>query len=219
MQLIDRAREGELIALKQLEEHPCADRPIDETIALASGHAELKRADLAALVRDIKADPNLLDDVNTVRLLHAYASDAEVAVQALDAIARFEHPVAPDLLFDIWDEGKNAGSQELADDLIHNRHVRDHATPALELVLALRETKNCRKLRSLLPNALQLADRRALTALRDLDRKTGCGPKQDEDCYPCLRDSAIEGQLRDAMAKARTTAAPTPWRSRKVQDF
>jgi hypothetical protein len=217
--MVERARHGELIALKQLERHPCPERPIEETIALASGHAALKHADLAALVHGVQADPTLLDDVNTVRLLHDYASDPEVAIQALEAIARFEHPVAPDLLFDIWNEGKHAASGDLAADLIHHKSVREHATPALEIALSLLETKNCRKLAKLLPNALEHADRRAKTALEKLERKKGCGPKQDEDCYPCLRDSGAEQLLRDSIAKARATPAPRPWRSRKVQDF
>lgn len=217
--VVDRARHGELIALKQLERHPCAERPIEETIALASGHAALKHADLAALVRDVQATPPLLNDVNTVRLLHDYASDPAVAIQALEAIARFEHPVAPDLLFDIWNEGQHAASGDLAADLIHHRSVREHATPALEIALSLLETKNCRKLIGLLPNALEHADRRAKAALEKLERKSGCGSKQDEDCYPCLRAPGVEQLLRDAIAKVRATPAPTPWSSRKVQDF
>lgn len=215
----ERARHGELIALKQLERHPCADRPIEETIALASGHAALKRADLAALVRDVKSNPILLDDVNTVRLLHEYARDPEVAIQALEAIARFDHPVAPDLLFDVWSSGQHAASGDLASDLVHHKSVREHATPALAIALSLLETKNCRKLVGLLPDALEHADRRSKAALEKLERKNGCGPKRDEDCFPCLRDSVVEQRIRDAIAKARATPAPAPWRSRKVQDF
>ncbi len=215
--LIERARRGELRALKQVERSPQDRRPIEQTIALAEGHSQLKRSDLHTLMNDVIAEPSLLDDVNTIRALHAYVFDPEVAIQALEGVSRLEHAIGPDLLFEVWVSNSHAASAMLAGDLLHHINVRKRATAALEVALALMDSNDCPTKSKLLPLAIEHADRRAKKSLKQLQKRDGCGQKKDKDCYPCLRSAEAERQLTEAVEKASSRPPPRPWTSHRVQ--
>lgn len=215
--ITEGASRGDLAAIKQLESVPRERRGIDENLAIARGRTVLERGDLRALVDDINADAHRLDDVNTWRRLHRFAHGSGVALEALGAIAAMNHPTGQDLLFDVWQSGTQPSVSELAEDLVYLESVRRRATPALEAALAVREKNSCAKLRKLMPSFAQNADRRALAPLQALERETGCGSGGTEDCHACLREPVIKVLLGDAIAKARATAPPQPWLSRRVQ--
>jgi len=217
--LIERARRGDFVALKRLEKHPRQRRPLSETLAIASGHAAIGKADAARFVADVKADPSLMNDANTLRLLHRHAHDPAVASMVLGTLAQLDHPRAPDLLYEVWTEAVHHPTADLAEDLIHHEDVRARATKALDVVLELRATKRCRKVRDLLPDLLEHGDRRARPDVKRLRRTVGCGPKGREDCYPCLREADVEAKLTRVWESIRARPAPEPWITRRVQRF
>ncbi|MET0790854.1 MAG: hypothetical protein ABW061_04985, partial [Polyangiaceae bacterium] len=70
------------------------------------------------------------------------------------------------------------------------------ATPALSVAVALRYATTCPQRYALLPRAKELGDERALGYLNMYKATTGCGRRQKDDCYSCLR---ADSRLTDAI--------------------
>jgi hypothetical protein len=62
--------------------------------------------------------------------------------------------------------------------------------------VALRYATTCPQRYALLPRAKELGDERALGYLNMYKATTGCGRRQKDDCYPCLR---ADSRLNDAI--------------------
>jgi hypothetical protein len=62
----------------------------------------------------------------------------------------------------------------------------------------LRSAKSCEDKRGLLPFAGQVGGPQVLDYLKELERKTSCGPEDLEHCFPCL---ASDHRLADTIAK------------------
>ena len=118
-------------------------------------------------------------------------------------MAKIEHPIGPDLLFHVWTATRErTDTTRLAEELLFSRDVRGRASPALAVVLDLRDTRDCPKTREILASAMKHADRRSLVGLGRLQRRTGCGEGEREDCYACLRDGQeIEGAIQAAAGR------------------
>jgi eukaryotic-like serine/threonine-protein kinase len=82
--------------------------------------------------------------------------------------------------------------------------AREHASGALQTLLALNEAKTCESFKALLPRAEELADARAVELLKKRSTARGCGFLRRRDCYPCLRgDDALQRALRAATARTK----------------
>jgi hypothetical protein len=92
-------------------------------------------------------------------------------------------------------EDVNSNLRAHARRLLDRDEILAGASPALVVVLELEETKNCENLPPLLSRAELVGDKRALPLLRRLQEKTGCGPKREDDCYPCLRNDETLGSV------------------------
>jgi hypothetical protein len=64
----------------------------------------------------------------------------------------------------------------------------------------VRNVADCEQAKKLLERAKLHADRRAVGPLMRLQEKRGCGKRELEDCWKCLRDGDL---LKDALAEAR----------------
>jgi serine/threonine-protein kinase len=73
--------------------------------------------------------------------------------------------------------------------------VRANASPPLAFLLELGGASTCEAKHDVLVGSGSQADARALTALRALEVKHGCGKRRRFDCHPCLRKD-------DALARA-----------------
>jgi eukaryotic-like serine/threonine-protein kinase len=82
--------------------------------------------------------------------------------------------------------------------------VRGRASPALEVLLAFRDSKSCDEKRALLERVRDQGDARMLAVLQPYEATRGCGFLGRSDCYPCMHKdkqlveaaSAIEERSR-----------------------
>jgi hypothetical protein len=205
---LELARGGDLDAIKQLDRKPAAERTIDECVAISEGHGVLARRSVEQLGRDLSADPALVTDPTTLALLFRHASDPLDAPAALAIVAGLPGSVGPDLLYEVYKHAGHAPTQSLAQDLLSVGSVRDRADEPLDLLLKLEAETRCEKLRTLIAELRDKGDRRAAPRLRQLAKKSGCGKKQTEDCYACLRD---DGLLRATYESVKQRKPPRPW--------
>ena len=211
-ELVTRARAGELDALKTLDERTASARTIDESLALEAGHAALARADAATLAADLARDPKLLSDTSTMAYAYRLAFDASAAPALLGGIASIEDPGAPDFLYDLAKRGEPGSRLTLlAGDLLHGAAVRKRASRALAIALDLEQARACAVLLSLTPRIEADADDRALPMLARLSDTTGCGPKNQDDCLPCLRTNDAKAKLSRAHDAAKSRQFAPPW--------
>ena len=149
-----------------------------------------------------KSKPALIEDAQVRRELLAFVNDPRTAVAALGAVATTAHSGAPDLLFHVWTATRErTDTTRLAEDLLFTKDVRANVSPALSIVLDLRDNRDCDSVRGILSRAIAHGDRRCLVALARLQGRTGCGAGQSEDCYPCLREGNELLQATDAAAR------------------
>ncbi len=139
------------------------------------------------------ADAQLGDDVR------AAAHEAETATAAFALLERRMGAFGADDLYDMA-HGPSAKAHpqtaERARRSLASPEVRAHASPALEVALALRAARSCEARKALLTPAAEVGDVRALPALKPLAATTGCGFLHLGDCYPCLRrDNALSRAL------------------------
>jgi hypothetical protein len=210
--LLDRARAGELSALKELELRPPRDRTVDEALALAEGHATLARADAARLLADLGRDPKLFEDRATMGYAYRLALDPEVAPTLLAGLAALTHPTAADLLYDLAARGEpGARLVLLAEDLLLGPAVRGETSKPLALLLEVREVRACPEIVALLPRVSELGDDRLGPLLERFRSREGCGPKDQDDCWGCLRDESSERIFDEAAKAAAGRAFSAPW--------
>jgi hypothetical protein len=204
----ERARGGDLDAIKLLDSKPPAERTIDETLAISEGHAVLARdvEELDAICAEIRR----CSGQDTLARLSGHARDPALAPIALpiggaagsarpgSALRRLEARESP--CHAVARRGSARGEERAR-----------KASKALDL-LDLEEETRCERLRSLLVKAREEADRRALPRLKQLAKKAGCGPKQKDDCYECLRGDQLLAATREAV---RGRKPPRPWDFRR----
>lgn len=209
--LLARAAQGDLAALKALEARDVGGRTPAEAIALEAGHAALAREEAQRLVDDVARGPVLLDDPGVAAHLLRLALDPAVAPTLLGGLAPVPHPVVPDLLFDLAQRGE-PGSRTalLADDLLLGV-ARGRASPALAIALDVRAARSCERVSALIPRIAELADDRVAALLERVDVRTGCGPKRTDDCWSCLRGGEAEEALAEARRAARERRFVAPW--------
>jgi hypothetical protein len=204
--LAKRATVGEQAALEALRERPPGERSADETIAVAQGRVAQQIGELRQLHERLQRDRALSTDPHSIETLLKLTQDPRTASEALRVVADLRSPTGPDLLFHIWTATpERTDTTRLGEELLFSKDVRPRASPALSVVLDLRDTQDCQQVRGVVARAEQHADRRALVALRRLQRRGGCGPRQTEDCYPCLRGGP---EVERALAAAASRDAP-----------
>ncbi len=209
--LLQRAREGDLPALKALEAREPRDRTIEEAIALETGHAELARKEARQLLDDLAADRALFRDPATMAHAYRLALDPAVAPTLLAGLVAQRDVVVPDFLFDLVARGEpGARLVLLAEDLLLGAARRD-ASPELEVILQARAARTCERTAALLPSITERADDRVLPILLGLDVRTGCGPKRADDCHACLREPARAKELEAAREAAAGRPFVAPW--------
>jgi hypothetical protein len=200
--LAERAAAGDPAALQTLKARSLSERTAAETLALARGRDAAKLNELAELEAKLQGQPGLSTSPPVTRQLLAFVRDPRTTTAALRTVARIRGPSGPDLLFYIWTStSRRTQTTWLAQQLLFCKDVRPHASAALSIVLDLRDNQDCSKVRRILRSAIEHADRRALVALARLKRQSGCGPRQRQDCYACLRDGRDLQRAIDAATR------------------
>ena len=201
------AEQGNSQAVDALEKLPPAERSIEQALALSQGHAAVKRLALAHLRGTIAKQGGAPDAESTKRLVQ-FARDADTAREVIGLFATLPGPVGPDLLYEFSTDKKTQPElAKLAEQLLLSKEVRSKASPALSLLLDLRDATACEARLPLLEKAPDVGDRRMLSVAVSYIKKTGCGASNRQDCNPCLRDDNSK-VLRTAIAKVQGRKAP-----------
>ncbi|HLV20318.1 MAG TPA: hypothetical protein VKZ49_05535, partial [Polyangiaceae bacterium] len=173
---------------------------------------EAKQATAAidALQAALKLAPSLTSDDGAEKVVWQALQGDDAAAQAALGVAR-EHlgERGPDLIYDLAaSETVALPVRNRANEWLKDTALTARGSPAFAIALDLRNAKNCRERYKLLARAEQHGDVRALTYLRPLRLRVGCGRRGRDDCYECLhQDDRLDNAI--AAIEARTTA-PKP---------
>ena len=135
------------------------------------------------------------------------AQDPEAFKIVLNLSETVLGPYGVDLLWLVWQPLRhNTEESENAEKLRKKLIVLSHrARPSLRVAIELDYFQTCPSLEGIVNRAAKFADNRSLSALEALSKTTGCGPRQEFDCTPCIRS---EGLLDKAIARAREISPP-----------
>jgi hypothetical protein len=204
--LAARAAAGDREAVQALESRPAAERSAVEVVALSEAQAADKRKAINELGRRIQLVPKLLDDPATNKSLRQYAVDADVTVDLVLALADLPGPGGPDALYRLGPGSyPKTEASVLAEQVLYAKDVYSKASPALQVLLDLKREEDCQKVAKLMDKVKAHGDKRVLTQLGRLQKKTGCGPLKRDDCWACLRKPDL---IREAAKEASKRKAP-----------
>ena len=208
-ELSRRARQGEPAALGELAKVPAPNRGPRANVALVAGYFNSGQylEGIEALEDALDIDGSVGSQAELLRGVRRAVDAPATRVRALELAAKRLGAPGADLLFDVWSStpGKTPTTRA-AREWLDSDIVRAHASDALKMALAIRETKGCIALVELLPRMQAAGDERSLTSLRRLQSTSGCGFLSLEDCYACLRKGTL---LDDAVAAVAARPAPT----------
>ena len=205
---LELAQQGNPQAIEALEKVAPLERTIDQALALSQGRYAEKRLALTHL-RSTIAKAGGTPEAESIKRLVQFAKDPDTAREVIGLFATLPGPLGPDLLSEIATDKKTAPElAKLAEQFLLNKEVRPKASPALALLLDLREATTCEARESLLEKAQDIGDRRVLGLAVTFIKKTGCGDNGQKDCNPCLRadNSKI---LSKAIGKVQTRKPPS----------
>jgi hypothetical protein len=182
-----------------LEKKPAAERTLEEVTALGQHWLDQRNEEVSRLGTELRSKPDLLADENTRSRLMNYIEDKATAAQALTMLAQTELPTALDLMYEVWiRSSERTETTRLAEALLYASDVRPHASPALEVALALRtQPTACDEIRKIVDAAREHGDRRSAmllvrTGSRD-DCDNGEGPIK---CRQCLDKKKIRDVVK-----------------------
>jgi serine/threonine-protein kinase len=171
-------------------------------VGVRNGHESMREAGLW-----LAADPSAASDVKLEEDVRNAALVRESQEDAFEILESRMGTRGIDLLYDIayGTSGRQypqaatraKRSLELAD-------VRQHASPALSVLLAFREARTCEQKRALLGDARDKGDIRMFAVLQPYEATRGCGFFGRSDCYPCMHK---DRELADTLQALQDRAA------------
>jgi hypothetical protein len=200
--VVERAARGDEKALAELEARPAGALNVNEAIAIANGHAAIKRKKVTELGARAQKEPSFASSNELALELKRAASNPGTMTEALRVMAALPDPQGADLLFELYSSKKKGDPiGDLARNLLFNDKVRKRASPALQVALDLRTLEKCDAVLAAIKRASEKGDKRSTSALFRFNQKKGCGDDKKADCWPCLRDG---DELKDAIKKVAT---------------
>lgn len=203
--LLERAALGETKAMDELGAIAVEQRDIKQAVALSKGRAAQKAMALDLLRENLEKSA----DADGMKKLMQFAQDGETSRAAIGIAATLEGSKGCDLLYEL-SIAKNTPAEMsmVAGQLLNSKELRSKASPALALVLDLRDATSCEQRQAILEKSLELGDKRMVRHIVPLTKKSGCGPKKTDDCNPCLREGN-QKLIRDSMGKTQARKAPS----------
>jgi eukaryotic-like serine/threonine-protein kinase len=185
------------------------ERTERDWVLLARGYAELGQwvkcaqayRAVLSLHPSLNSDPLLLSD------LQLAAQDPEAFKIVLNLSETVLGVWGVDLIWLIWRQIRNVEDQAENAEKLRKKLIvlSQSARPALRVAIELDYYQKCPNLEGVVKRAAKYADNRSLAPLELLKRTTGCGPRQEFDCTPCVRG---EGILEKAIERAKETSPP-----------
>jgi serine/threonine-protein kinase len=205
-----RAEVGDPTAWLALESRPDATRGAREWFVLGVAritHGQMPKG-LDAYLRASEADRKYADHPRVLRDLMLGVRSTEAWEPALRVAAALPSPAGADILFDVWaGTPKATPATQRARELLASDAVRGRASDAVRVAFDLRTAQGmaCEARMPVVTRAAQVGDARAFRPLAILAVRSGCGPREKDDCFPCLRKNDA---LERALARAKETPAP-----------
>ncbi len=188
----------------RIEAKAAGERTVDEVLSLARSQRAARAGELEQLSAKLQGPE--AEHPAVWKALRDFVYDSATSVEALGVAARVSSPAGADFLYRLWSSSaRKTPVTELTDSLLSTKEVHGRASPALRLVLDLRQAKSCEDYLPLLDRAIESGDRRALPSLGKLMAKQGCGPNKRDDCFACLREG---DKLKDALKALRSRPGP-----------
>jgi serine/threonine protein kinase len=184
------ARAAGIESLVRLSEAHPAEGSIFAVLSVELAKAEKYDEAVEAARRALELDP-LLNENKSIRGALFRAAQSGKATSA--AFRLLEGPMGSEGAEIIYDISVKAGVKPRirtqANQFLLSESVRGVASPALLLLIDLTRARSqdCGAVQAVVERAALIGDHRAIERLRELEAKTGCGPRENEDCYPCLR--------------------------------
>jgi serine/threonine-protein kinase len=204
-----RAEVGDTAAWRELEARADASRSAREWYVL--GVARVSHGDVArgldAYLHASELDQKYASHPRVLRDL-TLAMQRDTWAAALSVAAALPSSQGADILFDVWAATPKATqATQRARELLASDAVRARASPAVRVAFDLRSVQGqtCEVRMPIVARAVTDADSRSFRPLMMLASRTGCGPRNKHDCFPCLRDGDT---LDRAIARAHDTIAP-----------
>nr|PZN23647.1 MAG: hypothetical protein DIU78_13545 [Pseudomonadota bacterium] len=195
---------------------PASVQPVAESETLiASAFSAARARDFTAAValvrRALELDAAAKDDL---RIAHVLFDAAQAANATNAAFELLDGPMGARGAEVIWDLAAESMVPEpvrfRAGRWLRTKKFRERASPALKLAADLRTAKTCEAARGLIAQAKDGGDERSLAQLEAWQVRTGCGPKKQDDCMPCLRTDQL---LDEAIAAIRARGV-APWKQK-----
>ncbi|AKV00437.1 Serine/threonine-protein kinase pkn3 [Labilithrix luteola] len=185
-------------ALEELAAKYPKDAAVTRELAFAYDAAG-RGSDALRVVRLMaEADPKGVPR-ELLRVVLRAASKLETADEAFRLL---EGPLGPDGVDALIElsESKDVPSStsSRAQRSLVKASVKANASPASAFLIDLEKATTCEDRHDVLLSAGRQADARALTALRELETKHGCGRRRRYDCNPCLRKDDSLARAIDA---------------------
>jgi serine/threonine-protein kinase len=151
------------------------------------------------------ADQKLEEDVRNAALVKETQDDAFALLESKMGA------LGVDILYDIafGTSGKMyPASAAHAKRSLTANDVRGRASPALAVLLDLREAKGCDARHALLERVRDQGDARILSILQQFQTTRGCGFLGVADCYPCMRKDDLLGEAVAAVGGRAAAKSP-----------
>jgi serine/threonine-protein kinase len=182
-------------SLEQLSALYPKDPAVARELAFAYDAAGRNNDALRVVRLAVEADPKSVPR-DLLRVVMRAASKVEASDEAFRLL---EGPLGADGVDALIElaESKDvpASTSSRAQKSLTKASVRANASPALVFLLDLANASTCEVKHDVLVGSGSQADARALSTLRALEVKSGCGRRRRFDCHPCLRKD-------DALARA-----------------
>jgi hypothetical protein len=205
-----RAEVGDPPAWLALESRPDAARGAREWFVLGVAritHGQMPKG-LDAYLRASEADRKYAEHPRVLRDLILGVRSTEAWEPALRVAAALPSPAGADILFDVWaGTPKATTATQRARELLASDAVRGRASDAVRVAFDLRTAQGmaCAQRVPIVERAAKVGDARAFRPLAILAVRSGCGTREKDDCFPCLRKSDV---LERALTRAKETPAP-----------
>jgi hypothetical protein len=203
----DLSRPEGLRPLAEIIKSEPAKRSRLEAVALGRQWQERRFDEYNRFATELRAAPQKLEESKTRSVALDFVRDRLTSRAMLELLSEMATPRALDLLYEVWIGSKDRNeTTQLAEALLLVPEVRQHASGALELALALRDKPtSCEEIQKLVDRAIREGDRRSAHQLVTTSARQNCGPDGSRDCVKCL------SEVKDMRRAIRASAArPDP---------
>jgi serine/threonine protein kinase len=202
---IESAKAGGISQLQLLAGRYPKDGRVFQALLKAELGAKDNAAALGTVEKLLELDPKHASDPEVSTALWLTSQSHETTDKAFELLEGPMGARGADLIYDLSTTSQvRREIRQKADKWLSGDAFEKSASPALKVLIALKRATTCRQHHDLLERAKNDGDERALALLQSYTRKSGCGRRHDDDCYPCMRsDDALSDAIKEISARTK----------------